>query len=186
MALVVAASAALAAGGVYTLIERGDETPPTPAPTVVATPEPAPPAVARPPAVDTRGEAAKKALRDLGDGLRECVKRSSMVLPGNSPAVPARLDQTAGSGYEVGLNDFHTPVWTCSMFHVASPMPFQIQWQLAKGSSEGLGIAWLDDDGDGRADRAFAFRATLKTRGQVEVGEVAPISPTRPIVPVAY
>jgi len=186
-ALVVAASAALAAGGIYTLIERGDETPPIAAPAVAPEPPPrAEPTVARPPAPDPRVDAAKQALRTLGEGLRECVKRSAMVLPGNSPAVPTRLDQTAGRGYEVAVNDFRTPVWSCAAFHVDSPMRFQIQWQLAKGGSEGLGIAWLDDDGDGKADRAFAFRASLKQRGQVEVGEVEPISPSRPSVAVTY
>jgi hypothetical protein len=79
--------------------------------------------------------------------------------------------------------DWSTPVWTCAKFRLEAPQRFQIQWQIVKISVEGMGIAWLDDNADGKADRALGFRATLKQRGEPEVGPIEPLSPVPPVAP---
>ena len=46
-----------------------------------------------------------------------------------------------------------------------------------------MGLAWVDDDGDGEPDRAFGFRANAKGVRDVELGEIAPME-MRPVLPV--
>jgi hypothetical protein len=40
-------------------------------------------------------------------------------------------------------------------------MQFMFQWQFKPQQRAGLGIAWIDADGDAIADRVYGFTATL-------------------------
>jgi serine/threonine-protein kinase len=142
-------------------------------------PAPSPP-VQPAPSEPRRHVEARLALGRLREGMRTCVQRSLQALPGSSPAVPARLEQTAGAGYTPVASDWFTPVWSCARFRVTGPMGFQIQWQILQPGVEGRGIAWTDDDGDGRVDHAIAFRVALKTSGALELGEIEPVDPSSP------
>lgn len=126
---------------------------------------------------------ARAALARLREGIGECVRHAIGSLPGSSPAVPPALKLAAGAGYSAAPADWKTAVWSCARFHHDSPMRFQLQWQSVKPGTEALGIAWIDDDADGDADRAFGFRATAKGVRDVDLGEVAPME-MRPVLPV--
>lgn len=148
---------------------------PTPAPTP---PQPAS-VPAPPPPMSAAEVGARAALQELREGIRRCVTGGLHRLPGTSPAVPARLSQIGHHGLRVAPAEWRTPVWACAKFRVDEPMRFQLQWQFAK--SEGLGVAWLDDDGDGVSDRSLAFRATLRGR-DLDFTDVAPAEEPQPVV----
>jgi hypothetical protein len=134
------------------------------------------------PATGTIDDEVKAALEKLREGLRGCVKDNIQVLPGTSPAVPASLSALGKNGfYASAPSDWKTPVWACTRFQIARPQRFQLQWQQVKRNTEGMAVAWIDDDADGKADRAFGFKATLKKRGEADVGEITTMEPTLPI-----
>jgi hypothetical protein len=139
-----------------------------------------PPIAKPPPPVDADTE-ARLALERLREGVSSCVRDTIRVLPGSSPAVPPTMKRMKGGAYESTALDWRTPVWICSKYKVTGPQRFQIQWQQDKVPSSGMGVAWIDANGDGVADRAFGFKATLKQRGEVEMGEVQAIDATRPV-----
>jgi len=141
---------------------------------------PSPPAAQSPSPAEVD---ARVALVRLREGIGDCVRHAIGSLPGSSPAVPAGLKLTAGAGYTAAAADWKTAVWSCARFRHDSPMRFQLQWQSVKPGTEALGIAWIDDDGDGDADRALGFRATAKGARDVDLGEVAPME-MRPILSI--
>ena len=157
--------------------------PPGPAETPAPPPSPAaPPSSAAAPSEPRAHVEARAALGRLREGMRGCILHSLVSVPGSSPRVPAHLEQTAGAGYLSALADWKTPIWSCARFRIAAPMGFQLQWQMLRPAAEGRGIAWTDDDGDGRADYAVAFHVSFKPPGGLELGEIEPIDPSTPPV----
>src|SRR5262249_46189925 len=134
------------------------------APSASAAPEPPPPPPpprAPDPTPQSQAEIeARAALAQLRDGLRECLVHGNTPLPGNAPAIPANLKSAAGAGYVSTPADWRTAMWACARFKQTAPMHFQIQWQLVKVGAEGAGVAWIDEDGDGKPEKAFSFKAT--------------------------
>jgi hypothetical protein len=189
VAMVVAALGGLASlVTFFVMTQRAPPAASSAKPALSLVPEPPPAAPSTPvsaaqPSVD---EPAKQALTRFRDGLRDCVRRAAMVLPGSSRAVPPAISDTSGEGYTSTAADWKTPVFSCSKFDMQEPMRFQMQWQLTKGSSEGLGVVWIDADGDGKADTAYAFRARLKAKGLVETDEVESWDAAHPVVAVSY
>jgi hypothetical protein len=126
----------------------------------------------------------REALTRLRDGVQGCVKSNIGVLPGTSPAIPSKIAAAGGAtGYASTIADWRTPVWSCARFSMSRPQRFQIQWQQQKVRTQGMGVAWIDENGDGKADRALGFRGTLKKRGEVELGEIEPIDASHPVTP---
>lgn len=125
---------------------------------------------------------ARAALGRLRDGIGACVREVIGVLPGTSPAIPAHMATLKTTAYQSVPRDYRSPVWSCTKFRENEPQRYQIQWQLVTRPSEGRGVAWLDDDDDGRPDRAFAFRAALTGKKEVELGEIGPITPVPPVM----
>jgi hypothetical protein len=170
--------------GVWLLLFRKGEEPPVAAPQPSAgLVHPASSIPKPPPAVDVDTE-ARQALERLRDGVQSCVRDTIRVLPGSSPAVPPTLKRMKDGAYESTVADWRTPVWICAKYRVSGPQRFQIQWQQEKVRSAGMGMVWIDANGDGVADRAFGFRATLKKRGEVEMGEIQAIDAARPVATV--
>ena len=129
---------------------------------------------------------ARAALRKLRAGVLSCARETIGVLPGTSPPVPATLRLAKGEGYTSSSRDWGSPVWSCAGFDLPEPQNFQIQWQMLKTNVEGMGVAWIDENEDGVPDRALAFKAQLKDRGQAEAGDIEPIDPGHPIVSTAH
>jgi hypothetical protein len=156
----------------------------------IASSEPAPaaqppaPAASAAPSAPPRGSAveaeAREALSRLRAGILACVRDTIGILPGTSPPVPARFATLKVGAYTSAPRDWTTPVWNCAKFRQTAPQRFQIQWQMTKPGVEGMGIAWLDEDADGKAERALGFRATLKKKGSPEMGEIEIIDPSLP------
>lgn len=131
--------------------------PPPPAPAAEATPGP---------------EAeARDALERLREGVRVCVTGNIGVLPGTTEPVPARLSTLRG-GYQAPPAVWRKPVFHCTKFSIRGPQRFQLQWQNDSATTTGRGVAWLDDDGDGKADRSLSFGARLVKRHEAELGPV--------------
>lgn len=167
----------------YVQTRRSEPTPPVPsatiapAPTIVATA--APPAIEPPtPAADVR---ARQALERLRSGLDGCIRTRIRALPGSSPAVPPTLLAFKESAYTPAPADWKTPVWSCAQFQMSEPMDFQMQWQHVNPSPEGKGVAWIDQDHDGVADRALGFSITLAPSGAPILGEIQPIAAATPV-----
>ncbi len=178
--------------------------PSAPAPSALAPPLPAPEAPSAEPsasaapsalaaptarpmdvAASTDDTAALEALAQLRDGIGTCVREGIGTLPGSSPAVPRLLTMTRAPGFITLRPDWSSALWGCARFRLSEPMRFQLQWQVVKLNVEGLGVAWIDHDGDGAADRAFAFRATAgQNKGEVTLGEITPIEASHPVLPV--
>lgn len=128
--------------------------------------------------VGTSAEAqASQALARFRDGIGVCVRDVISVLPGTSPAVPPTLKLMKNGVYTGLASDYKTPVYACAKFSEPAPQPYQIQWQIGASPTEGLGVAWIDDNGDGQADRAFGFTAKLVKKKEVTFGEIVPLSP---------
>ena len=183
--MVIAGAAALAVIAILYLVLTESEPAPT-APVAAAVTEAPPPAPAATTAPKPRSPAeidARKALSLLRDGVGDCVRRAIGTLPGSSPAVPPTMKQTSGVGYTATPADWKTAVWSCAKFRHDAPMQFQVQWQSVKPGAEALGLAWIDDDGDGEPDRALGFRATSKGPRDVDLGDVGPME-MRPVLPL--
>jgi len=120
---------------------------------------------------------ARAALGRLRDGVGACTRDVIGVLPGTSPPVPSAFVALKGGAYQSVPRDFRSPVFACTKYRETEAQRFQIQWQLTVRPSQGRGVAWLDDDGDGRPDRALGFSAKLLGKKQVELGEIAPLDP---------
>jgi hypothetical protein len=152
------------------------------APTRVATvaasaTEPRPPQ----PGATTAEIQARASLELLRTGLDGCIRNGIHALPGSSPAVPPGLDALKDSAYTPAPADWKTAVWSCAHFQISDPMQFQVQWQLAKPNAEGMGIAWIDQDHDGVADRALGFSVKIGRKGAPIIGDIAPIAATTPV-----
>lgn len=180
----VAIGTAIAMTGLLYLAFTEPE-PPVPAPSSAPLDEAASPApvVSAQPVQSPAEVDARKALGRLREGIGDCVRHAIGSLPGSSPAVPPALKLTSGAGYAAPPADWKTAVWSCAKFRHDAPMRFQLQWQSVKPTVEALGIAWIDDDGDGDADRALGFRATAKGTRDVDLGEITPME-MRPVLPV--
>lgn len=180
----VAIGTAIAMTGLLYLAFTEPE-PPVPAPSSAPLDEAASPApvVSAQPVQSPAEVDARKALGRLREGIGDCVRHAIGSLPGSSPAVPPALKLTSGAGYAAPPADWKTAVWSCAKFRHDAPMRFQLQWQSVKPTVEALGIAWIDDDGDGEADRALGFRATAKGTRDVDLGEITPME-MRPVLPV--
>ncbi len=146
-------------------------------------PPAAPSALPAPSAPATGAEAeAKAALEKFGAGLARCVAETIHVLPGTSPAVPSSLAWLKNGSYQPGIRDFDSSVYACSRFKMTTPMPFLFQWQSDDvAGKKGSAVVWIDDDRDGKADRAFAFEAKLAKRNVAEIGPIVAIDPSRKI-----
>lgn len=184
--MVIGAVGTLVAITILYLVIAESEPAPTPAIPVVLdvpTPPPAAPTASAPKPQSLAEIDARKALSRLRDGMGDCVRRAIGSLPGSSPAVPPTMKQTSGVGYTAVPADWRTAVWSCAKFRHDAPMQFQVQWQSVKPGAEALGLAWVDDDGDGDPDRAFGFRATAKGTRDVDLGDIGPVE-MRPVLPV--
>jgi hypothetical protein len=181
--MVVGAVGAVAAIGIlYLAFTEAEPAPIAPTPAVVE-PAPPPPAPIAPKPQSPAEIEARKALSRLREGMGDCVRKAIGSLPGSSPAVPPTLKQASGAGYTALPGDWKTAVWSCSKFRIDAPMAFQLQWQSVKPGAEAVGLAWIDDDGDGEPDRAFGFKAIAKGARDVDLGDVGPME-MRPVLPV--
>ncbi|MFO0761770.1 MAG: hypothetical protein U0359_35330 [Byssovorax sp.] len=130
-------------------------------------------------------QAAREALTRLREGIGACVRDKIGTLPGSSPAVPRTLSLTRAPGYNALLPEWHTALWSCAGFQWTEPMRFQIQWQVQKRNVEGIGVAWVDHDGDGVPDRVLSFHATMGAgKGEIELGPIEPAEPAPAVLPV--
>jgi hypothetical protein len=126
---------------------------------------------------------AVAALEKLRTGIASCVKDRIKGLPGTSPAVPQSLAWLKKGPYPPLIGDFSTPFFSCTEFKLEAPMPFMLQWQVDKPGAEGTGVAWIDDDRDGKAERAYGFTGKLKSKTEIELGPVGPIDASRKVQP---
>jgi hypothetical protein len=129
--------------------------------------------------------AARASLARFRDGIGACVRDVIGVLPGTSPPVPGTMKLMKNGVYASAPGDYRTPVFVCTKYSETTPQPFQIQWQLGTPPTEGLGVAWLDDNGDGAPDRAFGFSAKLVKKKEVTFGEIGPLSPLPNVLPAS-
>ncbi|NUP10655.1 MAG: hypothetical protein HOW73_31815 [Polyangiaceae bacterium] len=141
-------------------------------------PEPSPAAVtasasAAPTGADAEAIAALTEMRELVGG---CMKKLKQM-PGTSHAVPATLKMLSEGSYKPLPRDFNAPFYNCTTFKLDSPMRFVIQWQFHAADRMGMGIAWIDEDKDGKADRAYGFTAKATTKDAAEFSAVGPLDP---------
>jgi hypothetical protein len=153
------------------------------APLIEATAVTPPPAAPAPAATGTTAAEvqAREVLNRLRAGLEGCIRNGIHALPGGSPAVPPGLEVLKDGPFTPAPGDWKTAVWSCAQFQTSEPMQFQLQWQLVKPNAEGMGIAWIDQDHDGVADRALGFSITLGPRGAPILGEIREIAATTPV-----
>ncbi|MEP7125197.1 MAG: hypothetical protein ABJE95_29980, partial [Byssovorax sp.] len=153
------------------------------APTIPASP--ITPAVAQTtlaaPAAGAAEVQAREVLNRLRTGLDGCIRNGIHALPGGSPPVPPGLDALKEGAFTPAPGDWKTAVWSCAQFQTTEPMTFQLQWQLVKPSAEGMGIAWIDQDHDGVADRALGFSITLGPQSTPILGEIREIDAATPV-----
>jgi hypothetical protein len=194
----------LTVGGYYLIKSRTKPAPPEPTPTASAaattTPtQPAPPTTApvataplatgsaspkatAPSPEPTGAEAAARAALDkLAKGIDLCVGKKIHAVPGTSNAVPPSVSWLKKGPYKPNRKDFDTPVFHCAEFKLDEPMPFVIQFQADVPRRKGTGIAWLDDDGDGKADRALGFVATMGDTKTAQIGPIESLDAKRPV-----
>jgi hypothetical protein len=150
--------------------------PPSAAPAPTSSPSAAP--------ADAREAEARAALERLRDGIGACTRDVIGVLPGTSRAVPAAFSMLRRGTYKIGARDFASPVFACIKYRETGTQRFQIQWQMVNHPGEGRGVAWIDQNGDGKPDRAFGFRAALVRPNEVDVGEIGPLDPMPPVIKV--
>ena len=185
--MIAVAALAAAAAVVYAKSRQ----PPPALPASVIAPATLAPAIAAPVVVaPPRPEArevtaaevhARETLDRLRTGLDACIRNGIHALPGGSPAVPPGLDSLKDGAFTPAPGDWKTAVWSCARFERTEPMDFQLQWQLVRPNAEGMGIAWIDQDRDGVADRALGFSITLGPRGEPTLGEIREIAATTPV-----
>ena len=149
------------------------------APAVAASVAASPPLPA--PAMIAAEVQARAALDRLRTGLESCIRNGIHALPGGSPAVPPGLEALKDGPFTPAPGDWKTAVWSCAQFQTSEPMAFQLQWQLVKPNAEGMGVAWIDQDHDGVADRALGFSITLGPKGAPILGEIREIAATTPV-----
>jgi hypothetical protein len=152
--------------------------PSQPAPTAIETVAPPVTSAEPPKPAGVDGEAVA-ALEKLRDSIDHCVKTRIHVLPGTSPAIPASLAWLKKGPYTPMKRDFAKPFFACTEFKLEAPMRFMLQWQVDKPSVEGTGMAWIDADGDGVAEKAYAFKAKLEGRDKVSFGPIEASDATR-------
>lgn len=126
---------------------------------------------------------AKAALTRLREGIGACVRNVIGILPGTSPPVPPSLALLKTGTYQSNGADWKSPVFACTAYRETNPQSFQIQWQLSKVPTEGTGVAWIDENKDGKPDRAFGFRATLKKKKEVTLSDIVPLVPIPAVLP---
>ncbi len=140
------------------------------------------PSAAQPPASPGSDEAkARATLERLKTGIETCVSKKIHVLPGTSPAVPDAMAWLKHGPYASLKRDWVGPFFACTGFRMEEPMPFMLQWQVEGPKRSGTAVVWLDDDHDGKADRAFGFTAHWKQRDVVSFDPVVALDPSRPI-----
>lgn len=149
-----------------------------PKPTAVS---PAPLGSTVPVATTDADTKARAALEKMKKGIEYCVKSTIHVLPGASPAVPSSIAWLKTGPYESLKRDWASPFFSCTRFKLEEPMPFMLQWQVDEPNVKGTGVVWLDPNGDGVIDRAYAFKATLVKRDKVEFGPVEEIDVARKV-----
>jgi hypothetical protein len=170
--------AEMRSGGIVSAQSSAAWAPPGPVPSAASTAQ-----VSAAPAAPSSPEAeARAALARLREGIGACVRDVIALLPGTAPAVPNSFALMKGGVYKSLPRDFRSPVYICAKYKETEPQRFQIQWQLVTSTSEGRGVAWLDDDGDGKADRAFSFKATLVKKNEADLGEIERLDPVPPVV----
>jgi hypothetical protein len=140
-------------------------------------------AASAPVVVDAATTMARNALTKLRDGIGACLQRGTNALPPTSPAVPSSLQMIRPNGYAAKGDDWKATVFSCAKFSAAAPMHYQLQWQSAKPFKEGMGVAWMDRNGDGVADQALRFRATVN-KGKLDLGEISPLEAAPPVLPI--
>lgn len=142
-------------------------------------PKPAPSAITSAAAPIGPDAEAIAGLERLRDGIALCVKDNIHRLPGTSPPVPATLAWLKSGPYKSSRRDWETPVFHCTKTKFDQPMPFMIQWQVDVPGKKGTGIAWLDSNGDGTVERAYAFTGTLMENAAMQFGPIEQVDPTR-------
>lgn len=124
---------------------------------------------------------AKAALEKLRVAVQGCARRIHQ-LPGTSPPVPGALAQLKAGPYKPSIRDWGTPFFTCAAFRLDEPMDYLIQWQFKRPDGMGAGLAWVDADRDGTADRAYAFTVTADPKLNFEAGPVQPVAASRAVM----
>lgn len=140
-----------------------------------------PTASAAPPPSPAEGE-AHAALTKLREGIGGCVQKSTTALPEMAPALPSSLKLTRADGFTAKKEDLKASIWSCAKWSPGGAMHYQIQWQSLRPYAEGTAVAWIDNNGDGTADEAFAFQASLKGKGKIEIGEIGPTDAGRKVM----
>lgn len=128
---------------------------------------------------DTSDAAAIAALEKLRDSIEVCVRDKIRTLPGTSRAIPESLNHLKNGPYKPLSRDWVAPFFSCTGFRLEAPMPFMIQWQFQRPDTMGTGVAWIDDDKDGKAERAYSFTGKLTGKGVVEFSAIEPTDATR-------
>ena len=146
-------------------------------------PAPGPGAMTVPASVSPTEAAAHAALWRLAEGVRGCASSVIGELPGTAPAIPPSFAQLKAGPYTSGPGDYRSPVYSCTSFRQSEPQAFQIQWQVFKGGTDGMAIAWLDGNGDGSPDRAIGLRVKLVKKGEITLGDQ--VEALEPLPPVA-
>lgn len=132
---------------------------------------------------------ARAALEKLRTAVQACARRIHQ-LPGTSPAVPASLARLASGSYQPNVRDWGSPFFACAAFRIEQPMDYVIQWQFKPSSrarndesdAVGTGIAWVDADRDGAADRAYAFEVSADPKRDFEAGPVKAVDAARAVM----
>lgn len=117
----------------------------------------------------------------MRDGIAKCTSQKIHILPGSSPPLPTALAWVSKSPYTSSFKDYYNSFYSCTEFRITEPQEFVIQWQGEPGGKGGMGIAWIDEDKDNIADKAFGFSATLPERDKPEFGPIGPVDKTKRI-----
>lgn len=185
IALVISAITVIAITAFLLRGSPGDEKPsgdPAPSAGPQAPQAPRPGSSVEPGSVSPAEAAARAALWRFGEGVRACAVNVIGELPGTAPAIPPSFSQLKAGPYTSGPNDYRSPVYSCTNFRQSEPQAFQIQWQVFKGGNDGMAIAWLDQNGDGAADRALGLRVRFVKKGEVTIGEQIDVLEPLPVV----
>ncbi len=124
-------------------------------------------------------EEAIHALEKLQASIIACAERLHQ-LPGTTATVPPSFAALKAGPYKPGYRDFSAPTFACGRFRIEQPMSFVLQWQFKRAERAGTGVAWIDDGGDGVADRAYAFTVKMDEKGVPVPSKVAPADAKTP------